>query len=67
MREWLKSARDNKGLTMEQLSKKLDITESYYSLIERGERQKRMDIMLVMKLSEALAIPVQDIIANESE
>lgn len=67
MREWLKTARENKGFTMEQISEKLGISESYYSLIERGERQKRMDISFVTKLADVLKIPIQKIIAYENE
>lgn len=66
MRDWLKAKRIEKGLTMAQLSSKLNITESYYSLIEAGERQKKMDIVLVVRLSEALEIPITDIIIMEA-
>lgn len=65
MREWLKNARSEKGYTMAQLSEMLDITESYYSLIERGERQKRMDITLVTKLADALGMTIQQIVEAE--
>ena len=41
MREWLKNSRKEKGITMSELASKLDISESYYCLIENGERQKR--------------------------
>lgn len=65
MREWLKNARSENGYTMAQLSEMLDITESYYSLIERGERQKRMDITLVTKLADALGMTIQEIVEAE--
>ncbi len=66
MREWLKAKRTEKGLTMAQMAEKLSITESYYSYIEAGERQKKMDVSLVGKLSAALDIPVEEIFRQEA-
>ncbi len=66
MRKWLKEKRIEKGLTMAQLAEKLLITESYYSLIEAGERQKKMDVVIVVRLSKALDIPITDIIIMEA-
>ena len=34
----LKELRENKGLTQEELSKELQITKEYLSMLERGER-----------------------------
>ena len=67
MRKWLKEARTKKDLTMKQIAVELGITESYYSLIENGDRQKMMDISLAKKLSEILDIPVEKIIALKTE
>ena len=67
MRDWLKEKRTAKGLTMAQIAETIGITESYYSLIESGERQKKMDIMLVSKLSVILSIPVEQIVAFEAQ
>lgn len=67
MREWLKAKRSEKGLTMAQMAEKLSITESYYSYIEAGERQKKMDVSLVGKLSAALDIPVEEIFREEAK
>lgn len=62
MREWLKKARDKSGFTMAQMAEKLDITESYYSMIEAGTRQSRMDISLAAKISGILGIPITQIV-----
>ena len=67
MRKWLKEARTKKDMTMKQIAVELGITESYYSLIENGDRQKMMDISLAKKLSDILDIPVEKIIALETE
>ena len=66
MREWLYGARVDAGLTMKQLSEKLCISESYYSLIEGGTRQKKMDISLISKLSDALCLPLSVIVDYEN-
>lgn len=65
MRDWLIKARNDKGLTMRQMGEALDISESYYSLIESGERQKRMDLALVTRLSAVLGIPITEIAEKE--
>lgn len=67
MRDWLTKARTEKGLTMKQMGEKLDITESYYSMIESGTRQKKMDLTLVAKLSTVLGIPIAEISALENQ
>ena len=65
MRTWLKRIRRKKRLTQRELAKALDITESYYGLIEAGKRQKRMDATLAAKLSVIFEIPVEKIIEWE--
>lgn len=67
MREWLRSARSNAGLTMIEMSEKLGISESYYSMIESGVRQKKMDIELISKISNAVDIPIMQIVRNEEK
>lgn len=66
MRSWLKEKRLAAGLTMKQIGEKLGISESYYCMIESGERQKKMDMTLVSGLSAALNIPIADIAALEA-
>ena len=66
MREWLKKLRESEGLTQKQAAEKLNITESYYSYIEAGERQKQMDITLAQKISSAFHVTVEQIVEFES-
>ncbi len=61
MRDWLFKARTEKGLTMKQMGEALDVSESYYSMIESGNRQKRMDITLVSRLSSVLGLSISEI------
>ena len=67
MRDWLKEKRAEKKLTMKELGAKLGISESYYCAIEKGDRQKRMDMMLVTGIATALNMPVSEVVRLESE
>ena len=44
MRSYLKKIREKNKFTQQEVSKKLDISESYYCLIENGERQKQLSL-----------------------
>ena len=66
MRDWLRESRIKNGLSGREMAKKLGITEGYYSLIESGERQKKMDSTIIMKLSLALGVPTQQIVEYEN-
>lgn len=65
MRKYLKELRERKELSQLEVSQKLEISESYYSLIESGERQKKMSLDLAQKLSELFDIPIDIIFKNE--
>lgn len=65
MREWLKQKRTQNGLTMAEMAEKLDLTESYYSRIESGDRQKNMDISILRKLSSIFDMTAEEIINLE--
>lgn len=67
MRDWLKEKRIESGYTMAQMASKLDITEAYYSLIESGERQKKMDVAIAAKLSAVFGIPLKQIVKFENQ
>lgn len=65
MRDWLLKARTDSGMTQQQVANKIDVSESYYSFIESGERQKKMDIALAAKLSVVFGIPIETIVELE--
>ena len=67
MRDWLKQKRTEKGLTMAEMAAQLDLTESYYSRLESGDRQKNMDIALLRKLSCVLGMTAEEIINLEDK
>lgn len=51
----LRAARENAGITQEQLAERLDATQSWVSKCERGER--RLDMVEVRTWCRALGIP----------
>lgn len=63
MRKWLAELRGN--MTKREVSRKMKISESYYNLIEKGERQSEMDLITAEKLSLALNVPLNKIIKEE--
>ena len=67
MRGWLKEKRNEKRYTMAQMASMLGITESYYSMIEAGDRQKKMDLALAAKFSVVFGTPVEKIIELENQ
>ena len=67
MRTWLKSIRKSKGLTLKQLGEMTGYTESTICSIENGDRQKKMDLSLAVKLAEIFEITLDDIARLENE
>lgn len=67
MREYLRELRIKKELTQLDMAKKLDLSESYYSLIENGKRQRKMEFPLLCKLSNVLAISIEVLVQKESD
>lgn len=65
MREYLKHLREEKQMSMQEVADKIGISRQYYQLIESGERQKKMDITLVKKISDAFGVPLVEIISEE--
>lgn len=65
MREYLKKLREEKGLNQQEMADKIGISKQYYSLIENGERQKKMDITLVSAIATICGVSVEKIIEFE--
>ena len=66
MREWLKKARKEAGLTCSQTAERLGMSEIYYQFIESGRRQPKMYVETAVKLSKVLRLPIQSIIDYET-
>ena len=65
MREWLIKLHGSS--TQGDIAKKLGISQQYYSYIENGERQRKMDIQICEKIAEVFNISVSDVIKYEAE
>lgn len=65
MREYLKLLRESRNMTMQYVADKIGISRQYYQQIEAGERQKKMDITLLTKLSDLFCISLVDIVEKE--
>jgi DNA-binding XRE family transcriptional regulator len=52
---------------MKEMGQKLDISESYYCAIENGDRQKKMDIVLVTDIARIFRIPISKVASYETE
>lgn len=67
MREWLKKLRTSKAMSQQYVSTNINVTQQYYSCIENGERQKDLDLSLVLKLSKLFDVSVDYIISEEEK
>lgn len=67
LKKWLKKLRTKNKLSQLDMAKKLDISESYYCLIENGERQKKLDLSMVTKLSEIFGVSIEWIAEQEKK
>jgi len=65
MREYLVELREERGLSQQDVSKTLNISSQYYSMIERGERQSKMEITLAVQLSNIFNISLQRFVELE--
>lgn len=67
MREYLIKLRKDKSLTQQQMADKIGITKQYYNMIEKGKRQKKMDIVLASAIASVFDMPIEQIVECEKE
>ena len=65
MRDWLREARLEKGMTMKELGEKVGLSESYYCYIEKGQRQRNLELDLAGRLSRELGLSLKQILQEE--
>ena len=65
MREYMKLQRLKIGLKQTEVAEAAGISKSYYSDIERGNRQKNIDIAILAKLAVPLQLTISDMIEFE--
>lgn len=56
--EYIKEAREIRGYTQSDIASMLNITQSYYSLIENGK--KNVDLVLAIKICQELKINMKE-------
>lgn len=67
MREYLRDLRKERGLSQDEISKRMGLTQSFYSMIETGERVERMNLDMAIKLANTLGIDSGEFIKHELE
>lgn len=67
MRDWLKNLRIRNQKTQKEVAVELDISESYYNMIENGERQPDMNLSIMKRLSETFQVSLQFIVDEEAK
>ena len=65
MRKYLRDIRKKLRLSQQSVAEKLGITSQYYSLIENGDRQQKMSIDFLVKLSDIFQVPLAELIEME--
>ncbi len=67
MQAYVKRLRIENNLTQKEISEKLCISESYYSLIENGNRQQKLRADILIGLSEIFNLSVDQILELENQ
>lgn len=67
MRKYLKMLRENAKMTQDEVAQKIGISRAYYVRIENGERQKDLDLSIVVRLSELFGVSVDWIVEQEKQ
>ena len=67
MREYMRKLRESCGLSQQDVATKISVSRQYYCYIEKGERQKKMDITLATKLAGVFGVPPERILTEESK
>lgn len=64
-REYLKRLRRETGKSMQEVADAFGITRQYYEMIESGERQKKMDLVLIVKIADFFGVPLEQVAEYE--
>ena len=66
-RHYLKSQREKLGLKLEDVAYELKISTDYYAQIENGFRGRKMSVLLLIKIAEALKLDITEAINSEKK
>ena len=67
VREYLTELRKHKGMTQQDVATAVGVSRQYYNLIENGERQRRMDILLAAKIATTFEVSIMEIVDFERQ
>lgn len=67
MRKYLIKLREKQNESQQDVANAIGISRQYYSMIESGERQKRMDIVLISSLARHFGVSEAEIVKFEQE
>lgn len=59
---FIKEGREKRGLLQAEVAELVGISQSYYSLIERGAKDRNVDLVLALKLCRVLRLDLRDFI-----
>ena len=66
-RTWLKERRVRARLNCKDMADKVGVSESYYYMLEAGDRQQNMDMDTALRIAKALDTEWQEIFREEIE
>lgn len=66
-REYLRKLRADAGMTTQEVADAFGITKQYYSQIEMGISQKRMDITLVRRIADLFGLTLEQVADEEQK
>lgn len=64
-RVYLTMARIKKGISGEELSRRLDVTKGYYYALENGSRGNKLTVLLFAKIIACLDVDAKEMLDNE--
>lgn len=64
-RQYLIALREKAKESQQEVADAIGISRQYYSFIEAGQRQKRMDLTLATRLARHFSVDVSVIVAHE--
>lgn len=64
---YLVEARQNKGYSQRKTAREAGVSYQHYSMIEKGDRGKKVSFLLVGRISSVLEIPLDDFYRLEKE
>ena len=64
-REYLAVLREKRNESQQSVANALGMSRQYYSMIEKGDRQQNMDMLILDKLSSHFGVPISRMVKWE--